>query len=62
MIEQSHPGSGLSVDGGIDEVTAPLAIAAGANVLMAGSSMFGANNSLAAAVEELRNAISPVGH
>jgi len=62
MIEQSHPGSGLSVDGRIDEVTAPLAIAAGANVLMAGSSMFGANNSLAAAVEELRNAISPVGH
>ncbi|UOO37009.1 ribulose-phosphate 3-epimerase [Oscillospiraceae bacterium CM] len=32
----------LAVDGGVDAVTAPLCIAAGANVLVAGSAVFGA--------------------
>jgi ribulose-phosphate 3-epimerase len=32
----------LQVDGGIDAATAPLAVAAGANVLVAGSAIFGA--------------------
>ena len=43
MIEQINPQCALEVDGGIDEATAPLAVDAGANVLVAGSSIFGAN-------------------
>jgi ribulose-phosphate 3-epimerase len=39
----------VEVDGGIDEVTAPLAVAAGANVLVAGSAIFGAPSPLDAA-------------
>jgi ribulose-phosphate 3-epimerase len=62
MIEQSNPGCELSVDGGIDKVTAPMAVAAGANVLVAGSSVFGANKSVAAAMEVLRDAITHVAH
>ena len=41
MIEQLAPGCDLEVDGGIDEHTAPLCIQAGANVLVAGSAVFG---------------------
>jgi len=33
----------LEVDGGIDEETAPLVVAAGARVLVAGSAVFGAD-------------------
>ena len=43
MIEQIKPECELKVDGGIDEASAPMAVAAGANVLVAGSSIFGAN-------------------
>src|SRR5215510_7923708 len=39
MIEQVKPECQLEVDGGIDEETAPLTVAAGANVLVAGSSI-----------------------
>jgi ribulose-phosphate 3-epimerase len=60
MIERISPGCELGVDGGIDEVTAPMAVAAGANVLVAGSSIFGANKSVAAAMEILRDAITQV--
>jgi ribulose-phosphate 3-epimerase len=40
----------VEVDGGIDEATAPLAVAAGANVLVAGSAIFGAVSPLEAAM------------
>ncbi len=39
----------LEVDGGIDVATAPTAVAAGANVLVAGSSIFGSDDPLGAA-------------
>jgi ribulose-phosphate 3-epimerase len=39
----------IEVDGGIDADTAPLAVRAGANVLVAGSAIFGAASPLAAA-------------
>jgi ribulose-phosphate 3-epimerase len=39
----------LEVDGGIDIATAPTAVAAGANVLVAGSSIFGSDDPLGAA-------------
>ena len=39
----------IEVDGGIDEMTAPIAVAAGANVLVAGSAIFARPDPLAAA-------------
>lgn len=53
LIEQLAPGCDLEVDGGIDEHTAPLCIQAGANVLVAGSAVFGKADR-AAAVRAIR--------
>jgi ribulose-phosphate 3-epimerase len=41
MINQNHPGCEIEVDGGIDDVTAGQCVEAGANVLVAGSAIFG---------------------
>ena len=41
LIDTLSPDCGLEVDGGIDGTTAALAIEAGANVLVAGSAVFG---------------------
>ena len=57
MIEEVEPKCELEVDGGIDEATAPLTVAAGANVLVAGSSIFGAEISVCSAMHRLRRAI-----
>src|SRR5580658_8455956 len=54
LIDQLHPGCELELDGGIDSHTAPLGVAAGANVLVAGSSVFGDPAGVAAAMERLR--------
>ncbi len=62
MIEQVNPKCALEVDGGIDESTAPLVVEAGANVLVAGTSIFGANIRVADAMEGLRNAVTQVAH
>jgi len=62
MIAQINPGCALEVDGGIDETTAPLAVEAGANVLVAGTSIFGANIKVADAMERLRDAVTQVAH
>ena len=43
----------IEIDGGIDPKTAPLAVQAGANVLVAGSAVFGASD-CAAAISALR--------
>jgi len=40
MIDEIRPDCDLEVDGGIDPTTAPLAVDAGANVLVAGSAIF----------------------
>src|SRR5256884_6553450 len=40
MIDRIKPECGLEVDGGVDVTTAPLAVAAGADVLVAGSAIF----------------------
>ena len=56
MIEQIKPACDLEVDGGIDPETAPLAVAAGANVLVAGTSIFGDSQGVAAAMERLQTA------
>jgi ribulose-phosphate 3-epimerase len=60
MIDQIKPGSDLEVDGGIDANTAPLAVAAGANVLVAGTAVFGENEGVAAAMNRLLAGIKRV--
>jgi ribulose-phosphate 3-epimerase len=57
MIDRIKPGCGLEVDGGIDATTAPLAVAAGADVLVAGSAIFNDSERVIAAMERLRAAI-----
>jgi ribulose-phosphate 3-epimerase len=56
MIEQIKPGCELEVDGGIDAETAPQAVAAGANVLVAGTAIFGTRQGVAAAMKRLQSA------
>ena len=45
----------LEVDGGVNYETAPRVAAAGANVLVAGSSVFGAKEGIAKAIAEIRH-------
>jgi len=54
MIERINPECDVEVDGGIDAETGPRAIAAGANVLVAGTSIFGERDTVAAAMQRLR--------
>jgi ribulose-phosphate 3-epimerase len=56
MIGQTNPDCELELDGGIDADTAPLGVAAGANVLVAGSAIFGDDDGVAAAMNRLRAA------
>src|SRR5262245_60149633 len=58
MIERIKPGCDLEVDGGIDLATAPLAVAAGANVLVAGTAIFGASEGIGVAMDRMRAAIA----
>jgi len=62
MIEELRPGCDLEVDGGIDEVTAPLAVAAGANVLVAGSSIFDAGVGVGPAIQRLCSVVDCGAH
>ena len=56
MIYEIMRGCDLEVDGGIDVTTAPLVIDAGANVLVAGSAIFGEGEGVVAAMKCLRAA------
>jgi ribulose-phosphate 3-epimerase len=47
----------IEVDGGIDAQTAPLAVKAGATVLVAGSSVFGHKTGIAAGIAAIRKAV-----
>ena len=60
MIEQLKSGCDVEVDGGINAETAPLAAAAGANVLVAGTAIFGESEGVAAAMTRLRATINQV--
>lgn len=55
MIDALNPACELEVDGGVDEKTAPLCVTNGANVLVAGSAVFGKADR-AAAVAAIRQA------
>ena len=53
FIQQYNPACELEVDGGISPKTSPLVVEAGANVLVAGSAVYGARD-IPAAIAELR--------
>jgi ribulose-phosphate 3-epimerase len=53
MIDRIKPECDLEVDGGIDPTSASLVVDAGANVLVAGSSIFGSSEGVAAAMKRL---------
>jgi hypothetical protein len=60
MIDRIIPVScDLEVDGAVDATTAPLAVAAGVDVLVAGSALFNDSESVTAAMERLRTALRP---
>jgi len=56
MIDEIKRECDLEVDGGIDAATAPLVIDAGANVLVAGSAIFGEREGVIAAMNRLQAA------
>ena len=56
MIDEIKRDCDLEVDGGIDVTTAPLVVDAGANVLVAGSAIFGEGEGVIAAMNRLRAA------
>ena len=58
MVERLDGRCEVEVDGGIDQQTAPLASAAGASVLVAGSSIFADNGGVATAMSRLRASIA----
>ena len=60
MIDQMNSGCDVEVDGGIDADTAPMAVAAGANILVAGTAIFGQSEGVTAAMTRLRTAINQV--
>jgi len=47
----------IEVDGGIDARTAPLVVAAGATVLVAGNSVYGNKAGIAAGIKAIRDAV-----
>jgi ribulose-phosphate 3-epimerase len=57
MIDGTKPDCGLEADGGIDATSAPLAVAAGADVPVAGSVIFNGSEGVAAAMWRLRAAL-----
>ncbi len=57
MIDRVNPNCELELDGGIDPITAPQGVAAGANVLVAGTSIYGNPAGVAAAMEQLRRSV-----
>jgi ribulose-phosphate 3-epimerase len=58
MIEEINPSCELELDGGIDINTAPIGVAAGADVLVAGSAIFNHIDGVAAGMESLRAALT----
>ncbi|MDQ3928576.1 MAG: ribulose-phosphate 3-epimerase [Chloroflexota bacterium] len=57
-IEERDLAVDVEVDGGIHEETAPLVVEAGANLLVAGSAVYGTPDGVAAAIGRLRAAVA----
>ena len=59
MLDEVNPACNLELDGGIDPETARLGVAAGANVLVAGTAVFGDTQGVTAAMNKLRGCLEP---
>ena len=59
MIDAMNLACDLELDGGIDPETAPFGVAAGANVLVAGTAVFGDRQGVTAAMNKLRGCLEP---
>lgn len=59
MLDKRGLGLPIAVDGGVDTTTAPLIVSAGATVLVAGSSIYNEEASVAQNVAALRESIEP---
>ena len=57
MIDAMNPACELELDGGVNLETAPFGVAAGANVLVAGTAVFGDQQGLTAAMKKLRDCL-----
>jgi len=55
-LREIAPDVEIEVDGGVDAQTAPLVVAAGATVLVAGSAVFGHKQGVAAGIKAIRDA------
>ncbi len=62
MIEERGLNVELEVDGGINHETAPIAVNAGAQVLVAGTAIFGARTGVGEAIKELRESATKSQH
>ena len=60
MLDERGLKCELEVDGGINAETAPEVVAAGANVLVAGQAIFGAEEGVAEAMRRIRESVSGV--
>jgi ribulose-phosphate 3-epimerase len=58
MIDERGLDCEIEIDGGVDATTAPRVVAAGADVLVAGSSIYGGKETVAAAMDRLRKSFS----
>jgi len=56
MLDNRKPGIELEVDGGINAENAPEIVEAGADVLVAGNSIFRAEDGISGAIQRLREA------
>jgi len=61
LIKRLNPVCELEVDGGIDVTTAPMCVNAGANVLVAGTAIFGNDLGVIKAMEHLKEAATSTG-
>lgn len=57
MLEELGSRADLEVDGGIGPETAPRVVRAGANVLIAGSAIFGSSEGIQEGIAQIRNAL-----
>jgi ribulose-phosphate 3-epimerase len=61
LVDRIRPQCEVHVDGGIDATTAPLVVEQGANVLVAGSAIFGDAAGIGPAIGRLRASVAAVG-
>jgi ribulose-phosphate 3-epimerase len=58
MIKNMHLQTEIEVDGGIDAQSAPLVVNAGANVLVAGSAIFGDKDGILGGVKKIQTSLA----